>query len=265
MVLTHPVRCGRSGRCFVAARLAPILLALAASNLEAQTRRWERSVQLSTNAWYGAAHARVVATELGVSRTDSTVTVRSDLQLGYADDRDENESWRVTARAMRASLALDYRPFARYSPFGFGSIESSLQARIARRYNVGLGAKLTLRRKGQDDLSVSLALLEERTRALTSGESIGDLTGRRRWSFRFRYRRQLTPSLYASQVTFYQPAVGAVTDRYIVDANTSVEATLTSILSLTGTLRHRYDSEARGRGAASNTDGHLLIGARARF
>jgi hypothetical protein len=222
-------------------------------------------VQLSTNAWYGAAHARVVATELGVSRTDSTVAVRTDLQLGYADDRDENESWHVTARAIRASLAVDYRPFARYSPFAFGSIESSLQARIARRYNVGLGAKLTLLRQGRDDLSVSLALLEERTRALPQGDGAGDVTGRRRWSLRFRYRRQLTPSIYASQVTFYQPVVNEISDRYIVDANTSVEATLTSLLSLTTTLRHRYDREARGRGAPSNTDGHLLIGARARF
>lgn len=265
MAVTPPVRSGRSEPCFVAARLASALLVLAWPSVGAQARGWERSVQLSTNAWYGAAHARVIATELGVSRTDSTLTVRSDLQLGYADDRDENESWRVTARAMRASLALDYHPFARYSPFGFGGVESSLQARIARRYNIGIGAKLTLLQRGRDDLSVSLALLAERTSALSQGDSASDVTGRRRWSLRFRYRRQLTPNIYASQVTFYQPAMDAVADRYIVDANTSVEATLTSVLSLTSTLRHRYDSEARGRGAASNTDGHLLVGARARF
>jgi hypothetical protein len=252
-------------RLLAAALCAAPLLALAADRLTAQTTGWEQSVQVSANAWYGAARARVVATELAVSRTDSTVTVRSDLQLGYADDRVPDGPRRVTARAVRASLGLDYHPFDRYSPFGFGSIESSLQQRIARRYNVGFGTKLTLHRKERDDLSVSLALLEERTRALAQPDSAGPVTRRTRWSFRFRYRRQVTPSVYVSHVTFYQPAVRAVADRYTVDATTAVEAALTSVLSVTGTLRHRYDSEARGRGAASNTDGQFLLGVRARF
>jgi Protein of unknown function, DUF481 len=241
------------------------LLALVPSGLGAQAAGWEQSVQVSANAWYGAAQARVIATEFGVSRTDSTVTVRSDLHLGYADDRTPDGPRRVTARGVRASLGLDYRPFHRYSPFAFGSFESSLQQRIARRYNVGVGAKLTLHRKDRDDLSVSLALLEERTRALAGPDTAGRVSRRTRWSLRFRYRRQVTPSVFFSHVTFYQPAVSAVAERYLVDANTSIEAALTAVLSLTGTLRHRYDSEARLRGAASNTDGQVLIGVRARL
>jgi hypothetical protein len=245
--------------------LAALLLSVAAPQLDAQTTGWERSVQLSANAWYGAARARVVATELDVSRTDSAATVHSDLHLGYADDRDADGPRRVTARTVRVSLGLDYRPFNRYSPFAFGSIESSLQQRIARRYNVGLGAKLTLLRKGRDDLSVSLALLGERTRALALADSAAGVTGRTRWSLRFRYRRQVSPSVFFSHVTFYQPAVRAIAERYTVDANTALEAALTPVLSLTGTLRHRYDSEARRRGAASNADGQLLFGVRGRF
>ena len=255
----------RPVRVLAAMPLAAPLVTLAGPRLGAQTTGWEQSVQISANAWYGAARARVVATELGVSRTDSAVTVRSDFHLGYADDRDPNGPRRVTARAVRASLGLDYRPFDRYSPFGFGSIESSLQQRIARRYNVGLGTKLTLHRKDRDDLSVSLALLEERTRALAHPDSADPVTRRTRWSLRFRSRRQITPSVFVSHVTFYQPAVRGLADRYTVEATTAVEAALTSVLSVTGTLRHRYDSEARGRGAASNTDGQFLLGVRARF
>jgi Protein of unknown function, DUF481 len=242
-----------------------VVFILVASRVGAQNPGWQGSIHVSGNAWYGAAHARVVATEVGVGRTDSSVTVRSDLQVGYADDRGTDGPRRVTARAIRASVGLDYRPFDRYSPFGFGSVESSLQQRIARRYNVGVGAKLTLMRKEKDDLSVSLALLEERTRALAAAGEADGLARRTRWSLRFRYRRQITPSVYFAHVTFYQPAVRAVADRYLVDATTSIEATLTSVLSLTGTLRHRYDSEARLRGAVSNNDGQLLVGMRARF
>jgi hypothetical protein len=238
----------RPGHLRTATLLTTFLLVSGTPGLEAQSTGWAQSVQISANAWYGAAHARIMAGELGVSRTDSNITVRSDLHLGYADDRDPDGPRRVTARAVRASLGLDYRPFARYSPFAFGSVESSLQQRIARRFNVGVGAKLTLLRKDRDDLSVSLALLEERTRALPNPDAPADVSGQTRWSLRFRYRRQLTPGVYFSHVTFYQPAVRAIAGRYLVDANTSLEATLTSVLSLTGNLRHRYDSEARSAG-----------------
>jgi hypothetical protein len=71
--------------------------------------------------------------------------------------------------------------------------------------------------------------------------------------------------LFFSHVTFYQPALGAIGNRYTVDATTSLEAALTSAFSLTSTLQHRYDSEARGRGAESNTDGQFLLGMRVRF
>jgi hypothetical protein len=40
---------------------------------------------------------------------------------------------------------------------------------------------------------------------------------------------------------------------------------LNSSLSLTVTLRDRYDTEAITRGAASNHDGQLLFGVRAKF
>jgi hypothetical protein len=245
--------------------IATLALLTIGNRVEAQAADWQRSIQIGANAWYGAARTRVVATDLELSRMDSAVTLRSDFHLGYADSRQGDAPRQVTARAMRASLGVDYRPFARYSPFGFGSIESILQQRIAQRSNVGIGAKLTFWRKGKEDLSVSLALLAERTRALLTGDIAGDATGRSRWSVRFRYRRQMTSSVSFSHVTFYQPVVGAVGQRYIVDAVTAAEAAITSVLLLTGTVKHRYDSEARERGAVSNTDGQMLFGVRARF
>ena len=220
-------------------------------------------MQISANAWYGAAHSRVIAADIGVGRSDSTLALRSDVDVGYADDRDASGLRQVTARAVRTSIGLDYRRFDRYSPFAFASFETNLQQRIARRYGLGVGTKLTLLRKGRNDLSLSLALLEERTRSLAIGR--GSIDSKTRWSLRFRYRRQLTANVYASHVTFYQPDVRDVGARFTVDATTSLEVALTSVLSLTSTHRHRYDSEARTRGAESNDDGQLLLGMRASF
>ena len=146
-----------------------------------------------------------------------------------------------------------------------GSAESILQQRIALRVDAGFGAKLTLLRKERDDLSISLAMLTERTRAQRSDAGVAPSTRRTRWSLRFRYRRQLTPVLYVSHVTFYQPAIERPALRYTVDASTSLDAAITSSLSLAATLRHRYDSEARSRGASSNNDGKLVFGLRAHF
>jgi hypothetical protein len=234
------------------------------ANAHAQEIGWQHTAQLSGNIWYGAAHARVVATELGIARSDSSRRVHAEFQLGYADDREGDAPRQVTARSMQGSAGLDYRPFDRYSPFLLGTAESNYQQRIALRTNLGVGAKWTLMRKGRDDLSLSLALLSERTRALGDADTSGAAV-RTRWSFRFRYRRQLTPTLFFSHVTFYQPAVQYGASRYTIDAVTAVELAITSSVSLTTTLHHRYDSEARRRGAESDNDGQFLVGLRARF
>lgn len=257
---------GRSNIRRVAAGLVIFFLAMTAARLDGQsTTGWQRSLQLSANIWYGAAHARVIASELEVGHVDSSLSVRASARFGYADDRDADGPRTVTARATEGALGIDYRPLDRYSPFVLGGGESSLQQRIALRVNAGLGAKLTLLRKNRDDLSISLALLAERTRALVPRDSSAIIVHRTRWSWRFRYRRQLSPTLYVSHVTFYQPAVERPGTRYTLDGTTSLEAAMTSVVSLTATLRDRYDSEARGRGATSNNDGQFLLGVRARF
>jgi hypothetical protein len=161
-------------------------------------------------------------------------------------------------------MALDYRPYGRVSPFWFGATESSLQQRVARRWSSGGGAKLTLHRRDEDEASVSLAMLYERTRTLDPEPFAPALDTRARWSLRARVRRRLAPAVYLSHVTFYQPTVGRL-GRYTADSNTSIDVTLTEALALTATLRDRYDSEARRRGSVSNHDGQILFGLKASF
>jgi hypothetical protein len=235
-----------------------------AAVLSAQELGWSGSAQGSANALFGAAHTRLVASTLELGRADSTLQVRSTLLLTYGDDRSPADGQRiVTARAPKLSLGLDYLPFARLSPFWFGTLESNLQQRLARRYDLGLGGKLTFIRTTAEELSLSLAFLFERTRPAAL-DGVASTTSRQRWSWRIRVKRRLTSTLSASHVTFYQPTL-AHPGTYTVDTVTELQDQLWASISLTATLRDRFDSEARLRSAPSNHDGQLLFGLRTTF
>lgn len=244
---------------------AALLLALTFSRpAEGQELGWTRMLEASGNILFGAAHGRLVSFAAGATRADSALEIRGDAQLTYADSRDDDGRRSVTARSSRATFALDHRPFHRVSPFVFGSVETSLQQRVARRYSTGAGAKLTLQRREGDEASVSLALLWEHSRALDPPPESPATATRVRWSMRLRVRRQLSEKVSLTHVTFYQPAIDRPA-RYTADSNTSLAAAISESLALSVSLRDRYDSEARGRGAPSNHDGQLLFGVRASF
>jgi hypothetical protein len=167
----------------------PIALVLLPSIIRAPATRaqelgWSGAIEASANILFGAARGRLVALRAGTQRADSALEVQGDVLLPYADTRIEDEAGEVTARAVRASLGIDHRPFETLSPFWFGSVESSLQQRIDRRYSTGAGAKLTFFREEKDDVSASLALLWEHTRALDPEPSTPRTETQARWSLR---------------------------------------------------------------------------------
>jgi hypothetical protein len=203
----------------VAASLAASLLD--APGLDAQELGWSGSAEANANLLFGAARSRLVALGGGVARADSALELRADAQLGYADTREEDGPRHTTARSARLTAGADWRPFARVSPFAFGAAETSLQQRIAGRVSGGAGAKFTLHRRGDDDVSVSLAVLGERTRTLRPESGVAPVTTRARWSLRARFRRRLTEALRVTHVTFYQPAIDRP-GRYTADSNTSL-------------------------------------------
>jgi Protein of unknown function, DUF481 len=236
----------------------------ATSVLGAQEPGWSGNAQGSANALFGAAHTRLVAGTLEAGRADSTLQIRSQFLLSYGDDRTDAGDRQVTARATKMSLGLDLVPFNRYSPFWFGSVESRLQQRIARRYDSGLGGKVTFVHTEPTKLDFSLALLLERTTPLVIDGPPTPILTRARWSARFRVGHQLTPSLRVNHVTFYQPTVDRL-GAYTIDTLTQLEDRLWTALSFTASLHDVVDSEARLRGAASNHDGQLLFGLRTSF
>jgi hypothetical protein len=228
------------------------------------TPRWRGGAALAGNVLFGAARQRVVNGSVAAGRGDSAHAARIELQGGYGDAVSPDGDVRaVVVRALRLSAGWDARPYARVSPFVFGLAETSLQQRLASRASGGAGAKYTHWRRGADqDASVSLALLAEQTRAL-GGVDAGEGT-RVRWSLRTRLRRRFAPGWRLSHVTFWQPTVDRPS-RYTVETTTVAAAPLRPGLELTATLRDRFDSEARRRGARSNHDGQLLFGVDARF
>lgn len=232
----------------------------------AQARSWEGAVDASGSVLFGNASDHLVSAQLQVARADSTLEVRTDARFTYAASRVDRGERRVTGRTALVSLGVDYHPLHRYSPFWFGSVESSLQQQIARRVATGAGAKLTFHHRDADEASLSLALLGEQTRARRRGAG-GEVRGptwRTRWSLRARTRKQLTTMLRATHVTLYQPAVDRI-DRYTIVSTSTLAAALTSTVALTATFHDTYDSEARSRGAVSNNDGQMLFGVRAEF
>jgi hypothetical protein len=239
-----------------------VILLVAPTQAHAQHIGWSRTVDASGTVLFGNRSERIVSSRLQIGRADSTLEVRSDARLRYADAPSDSGARIVTGRTWLASLALDYHPFDRVSPFTFGTVESSLQLSIARRASLGVGAKYTFVRHGDDEASASLAFLSERTRALDT-ETSSLVNTRRRLSLRVRGRRRFGKT-YLSHVTFYQPSV-ADFNRFTVNTTTTLGVDLTGAIALTATLEDAYDSEARTRGARRNSDGQLVFGIRASF
>jgi hypothetical protein len=241
---------------------------------------WRGAAELSGNVLFGAASQRLVATLASAARADSTLALRAEFQSSYGDARDATNLRRVVARTVRLAGGADFRPGERVTPFVLGDAESNFQQRIRVRAAVGAGAKRTLWRPAApvrgfpEDASVSLAVLAERTRALgaANGVTTGRGAGTRvRWSLRTRLRRQLTtragglPGVRITHLTLYQPTVDAPGRRATAESTTALSVPLAAGMDLTATLRDRFDSEARRRGARSNHDGQLLFGVRAGF
>jgi hypothetical protein len=242
-----------------------VLVAAGPRRAIAQQLGWSGSAEASASILFGNARDRLMAARLQFGRADSTLEVRTDSRVTYAEATDENGGRRVSGRTTLASLATDYHPFDRWSPFWFGSFESSFQQRIDQRYSTGLGAKYTIHRTKDDEVSLSLAALAERT--VPRRDAALPDTGsdwRARWSLRARGRRQITKTARFSHVTFYQPRMDDLS-HYTVNSTTTVAASLTTRTSLTITFHDTYDSDARARGARTNNDGQLLFGLSAAF
>ena len=235
-------------------------LAALASPSDAQAPTWRGKAQANASILFGATEQQLLATRGELSRADSVVEVATSVEFRYGESTDKDGVRGVYARSWMGTLAVDRHPYAAISPFFFGTLESSLEHRLARRAAAGVGAKWTAHRSERGSASLSGALLLERSRPMASAERpAASARSLGRWSLRVKLDRKQDDRMSFSHVTFYQPVVDDAS-RYLVISTSQAAYSLTTALAVTLALTERFDSEARGRGARSNHDGALLAG-----
>jgi hypothetical protein len=246
----------------VAAR-ALVLAIFSAAPLAAQGADWNREAELSASIFFGNSSQRVAAARLGISRADSTLEVSGGFRFTYADVESDDGVRAVNRRSWDVSTSVDLRPYARLSPFVFGTLESSLEKQIDLRWGAGGGTKLVFARDSVSEHSFSLALLAEQTTPRMEVEAFDDDV-QARWSARHRIRGTVAAGVTFTSTTFYKPRLDDFTD-YTIGSVNSLAVALNTSLSLTFTFIDTYDSEARLRGSESNNDGQILFGVKARI
>jgi hypothetical protein len=259
--------------CGIGSLLSATIVVAQAAPATPPPVRFRTTADASGTLLYGSASQRIFSASIGTLRTDKQFELRFDGLSAYGDSRDATTGVRsVTVRNSRVSSSLDWHPQARVSPFAFGSAESSFQQRFASRVSAGAGAKLTFWRPDSvvggfvQDASISLAVLDEQTRALRNATPAEEAAagGRARWSLRARFSKRINQNIRFSHSTMYQPAIDHP-DHYTLEALTELAVPLSNLLQLTISHREKLDSEAKARGATSIRDGQLLFGLRATF
>jgi len=232
---------------------------------------WVRTGGISGNYLFGNREQAVLAARAGIQRRDrdSTLALRLDgsflTSLSSRDDGSlgmDRRNWIVSANA-------DYRPYARRSQFAFTSVEQSFELRIDQRISGGIGEKLTFVRDSVTRSDVSLGVLGERSvlpQAQDSGGAVRPTitASLARLSGRFRYQRLMTARVGFENVSWYRPELRTF-NRYLASSSSSLTYALTKRTTMRLSLEHDYDSQARSRGARSNGNGNMMIGADSRF
>jgi len=230
---------------------------------------WERTLELSGNYLYGNTEQAILSARTGVSRNDSLVSVRVETRflIGVTDRADVGRV--MDRRSWVVSGSVDFRPYAPQSQFFFGSVERSLELRIDRRVNGGIGQKVSFLRDSITKFDVSLGVLGEQSilpqATPAGGSSLPTVNNALvRLSGRMRYQRNFTSRVKVDHVTSYRPELSAI-DRYLASSVSAVSFSVGENSSLRVSLQNDFDSLARSRGARSNQNGQLLVGASTKF
>jgi hypothetical protein len=214
--------------------------------------------ELSGNIFFGNTRQVLAALRSEIERIDSAFSARGQFRYNYGETTTDAEGTVVSKRSWIGATNYDIRPFADFTPFVRGSVESSFENRIARRLSAGGGARLNMVRDSLTDVIFSAGVNGERTMPLPPGDSAG-VTTLARGATSLRLRRIISPRLTFASETAYSPALSEFDDYTILTLN-SLKVKLARFAGLTLTFRDGYDSRAMLRGALSNNDGEILVG-----
>jgi hypothetical protein len=252
---------------FRALRLTLLTVAISGPALVAQTSRLERTVDIAGNYLYGNNDQLILSARAGISGRDTLFGYRIESRylIGVSGAngvrRMDRRSWLLTGN-------LDRRPEDRHSQFLLASVEQSLELRINNRVNAGAGYKYVIDCDTTYQLDASAAIVGEWS-SLPQAATVGTPAGTQRsqllrFSNRLRYRNQFTDKMNLDHVTLIRPRVDDWSN-FLGSSQTSIGYLLGSRTSLRLSFQNDYDSRSRARGARSNHNGQMLVGAAAKF
>ncbi|HET7565104.1 MAG TPA: DUF481 domain-containing protein [Gemmatimonadaceae bacterium] len=247
----------------IGAALTVAFITVTPPSAAAQGLGWNTKTEAGVSLFFGNTEQRVVTTHGNVAHADSTFEMQTDLRFSYGEASADSGRRFVNKRSWIASLSLNSWPFARFSPFFSGSIESSLEKLIHLRYNAGLGAKMSFVHNDATDANFSLALLGEKT--ISSGaQPAGLQTTLLRWAATAQLRHKLDEKLSINSETAYRPTAQFLA-HYTFTNTTALQYQMNHNVGLSVSLVDNFDSQAMERGARSNNDGQLLFGVMTTF
>jgi hypothetical protein len=241
---------------------AALLATLITSNAAAQPGGWSSVVEASASTLFGAMSQTLASLATTVSHDGQRLAADASMKFRYGESEGEDRNTFVSSRSWAATMAVDALPEGRVSPFILGSAEASLEKRIASRVSGGAGAKWVFAKSNTGKASVSVALLGERTAAMS--DTLIPPSSVVRWSWRAKLDQRIDERLSFTHVTFYGPVLNAP-GRYTVMSTSVGSYAINKAVALTMTFVDNYDSQARARGAPTNNDGSLLFGVRGAF
>jgi hypothetical protein len=224
---------------------------------------WTVEAEMGGSVFFGSTDQTTVATEMALRRESHSFDLKNDLAFLYGEASDEGGGSTVNKRSWEVASNLDYRGFSWLNPYVFGSVDSSLEKRIHRRYKAGSGAKLTARETEVSQLDFAAALLVERT--LGSEEGVGDEDWLARWTGQAQFRRSFSEerAVFEARID-YNPKFRQLKN-FTFQAESSLAFRLSQVVSLKMSVRDNFDSGAKDRGAVSNNDGRVLFSVLAAF
>jgi len=246
---------------------ALLTLVMAGHALVAQASRVERTVDVAGNYLYGNNDQLLLSARAGISARDTLYgfRVESRYLIGVSGT---NGVRRMDRRSWLVAGSLDRRPEDRHSQFILASVEQSFELRINSRINAGAGYKYLIDCDTTYQLDASAAIVGEwsslpPTTALGAGAGV-QRSQLMRFSNRLRFRNQFTDKMNLDHVTLIRPQIDDWSN-FLGSSQTSVGYLLSSRTSLRLTFQNDYDSQSRSRGARSNHNGQMLVGAAATF
>jgi len=242
--------------------LVCLVLAVAPA-AHAQTLGWHKEIAAGANLFFGNTQQRLATLRTTIGHADSTFELTSEVRFAYGEASADTGRRFVNTRNWLVTGSYTDQPFAKFSTFMTGAVESSLQQAIFRRSSLGAGEMVSVVRDTNTDVRFSAGFLGEHTvpsteRTVTPDENFA------RWTGRVKVSQKMDNRLTLTHETFYQPRVQDLST-FTVASTSALVYQVSKAVGVQMSLIDNYDSGAVERGARSNNDGQMVFGVLGKF